>query len=84
MRTDWRGQTYDVGDTIVYPRGLGGSGCEMVVAKVLELRDNGNVVVEPLTSSSIKWGTQTSKHAAKRVTLTKVINITVPSKAEPF
>lgn len=49
---DFLGNEYGVGDRVVYAAQSGRS-ATMVHAKVLEFKDNGNVVVQPLESS--RW-----------------------------
>lgn len=55
---DWLGNEYDVGDLVLYAAGSGRS-ITMVLARVVELRDNGNVKVQPLKSS--RW----QQHSAR-------------------
>lgn len=52
-KEDFLGNEYSAGDVIVYA-GLSGRAVQMVKAEVVELKDNGNVVVQPLAGS--RWG----------------------------
>jgi hypothetical protein len=51
-RTDWLGREYRVGDLILYAATSSRS-VQMILGRVVEMRDNGNVKVQPLRSS--RW-----------------------------
>lgn len=62
---DWRGNEYDVGDIIAYPR-MSGRSCEVVEAEVLEIGEERThqysgektrtVWVRPMRSSRFRFG----------------------------
>lgn len=80
--TDWRGNTYGVGDIVLYARQCGYA-VEVVECEVLAITERGHVRVQPLRSSRTAFGKDAERpyswlHGDKPVTLTRgVASITV-------
>ena len=52
MKTDWLGNTYDVGDLVLYAA-MSGRSVTMVLAEVVKFNDTGSVTLKPVKSA--RW-----------------------------
>lgn len=71
---DWRGVTYDIGDTVIYPRAMYGRAVELVEGTVVAEVPNG-VKIKPT-----RWSRHTYRYENddKVVLIQNTMNITVP------
>ena len=76
--TDFLGGEYGPGDIVLYAAGSGRC-IYMVLAGVVEIKENGNVVVQPLVGS--RWSRQGDiRYKRKKVTLTVTENVVLLEK----
>lgn len=65
MKTDWLGNTYDVGDLVLYAA-MSGRSVTMVLAEVIKFNESGSVGLRPMRSARWKQHSGKSYHIDNR------------------